>query len=102
MEVLFQVKLALCKMDVAALPIHIWFTDNVVVLILPRDIAKVPDAAFKLVHAEPEPSKLVADNVLDVLFQVKFTLCKMDVAALLINTWLADNVVVPMQHREKK
>jgi hypothetical protein len=53
------------------LPIDICFADNVVVPIPPRDIALLPDAAlltFELIHAEPEPTKVVADKELDVLF----------------------------------
>ncbi len=40
---------------------------------------KVPDVifdAFKLVNAEPEPTKLVADKVLIVLYQVKLADCE--------------------------
>ena len=51
--------------------------------------------AFNEVNCEPLPTKLVADNVLFVLFHVKFGDCKIDVAAFPINIWLLDNVVVP-------
>ncbi len=45
LEVLSHVKFADCKIDFAALPINIWFADNVVT-IPPREIAKVPEAAL--------------------------------------------------------
>jgi hypothetical protein len=41
--------------------------------------------AFKEVKPAPEPIKLVADNVLDVLFHVKFGDCKIDVFVFPIN-----------------
>ena len=41
--------------------------------------------AFNEVNCEPLPTKLVADNVLFVLFHVKFGDCKIDVAAFPIN-----------------
>ena len=45
----------------------------------PLEIGNVPNDtldAFKPVKPEPEPTKLVADNVLLVLFHVKFADCK--------------------------
>jgi hypothetical protein len=42
----------------------------------------VPDVildAFNAFKLDPEPKKLVADKVLDVLFQVKFAPCNIDV-----------------------
>jgi hypothetical protein len=63
----------------------------------------IPDVtfeAFKAVIPEPEPTKLVADKVLLVLFQVKFALCKILVVAFPINIWFAVKVVVPIPPRE--
>ena len=65
----------------------------------PLDIGNVPDAAletFKFVKPAPEPPKLDADKVFDVLFHVKFADCKIDVAAFPINIWFAVNVTVPI------
>ena len=45
--VLFHVKFADCKIDVAAFPIKILFAVNVVVPIPPRAIDKVPEVIFE-------------------------------------------------------
>ena len=52
--------------------------------------------AFKAVKAEPEPTKLEADKVLEVLFHVKFDDCKIDVVPLPIKIWFDVNVDVPI------
>jgi hypothetical protein len=100
--VLFHVKFADCKIDVAAFPINIWFANNVVVSIPPRVIDNAPDAilAFKAVILLPTPTKLVADKVFFVLlFHIKFAVCKIDVAALPINICPDDKVGVPIPPR---
>ena len=80
-------------------PINIWFAVSVLVPIPPLEIDKVPNEileAFNEVKAEPEPTKLVADKVFEVLFHVKFDDCKIDVEPLPIKTWFDVNVVVPI------
>ena len=60
-----------------------------VVPIPPLEIVNVPDAileAFKAVKPAPEPTKLVADKVLEVLFHDKFADCKIDVFVFPINS----------------
>ncbi len=49
------------------------FTNNVTVVIL---------KAFIEVKPEPEPTKIVADKILVVLFNVRFADCKIDVPIL--------------------
>ena len=44
---LFHVKFGDCKIDVAPLPIKIWFDVNVVVPIPPREIDNVPVVLLK-------------------------------------------------------
>ncbi len=81
------------------MPINISFVDNVVVPIPPLEIVYVPNdtlEAFKIVIAEPEPTKLDADKVFDVLSHVNFADCKMDGVVFPINIWFVDNVVVPI------
>ena len=81
------------------MPINIWFADNVVVPIPPREIAKVPEIellTFIFVNPAPEPIKLVADKALFEVSHVKFEDCKIDVFEFPINIWFADNVVVPI------
>ena len=99
--VLFHDKFTDCKIDVP-FPIKIWFAVKVVVPIPPRDTDKVPDVvfdAFNAVKPAPEPTKLVADNVLVVLFHAKFWDCKIDVP-FPIKILSAVNVVVPIPPRE--
>ena len=102
MVVLFHVKFADCKIDVAAFPINNWFAVKVATPKPPRDIGNVPDAAletFNAVKPAPAPTKLVADKVFVVLSHDKFADCKIDVAAFPIKIWFAVNVVTPIPPR---
>ncbi len=68
-EVLFQDKLADCKIDVFVYPNNTWLEYKTFVPVPPHDIDNIPDVildAFILVIAEPEPIKLDADKVFDV------------------------------------
>ena len=97
--VLSHVKFGLCKIDVAAFPINIWFAVNVVAPVPPLEIANVPEIellTFIFVNPAPEPTKLDADKVLFEVSHVKFALCKILVEPLPINIWFVDNVVVPI------
>jgi hypothetical protein len=73
-DMFFHDKFADCKIEVVPFPIKILFVVNVVVPMPPLEIVNVPDVifdAFNAVKPAPEPTKLVADKVLEVLFHDK-------------------------------
>ncbi len=76
---LSHIKFDDCKIEVEPLPINIWFDDNVVVPIPPRETDNVPDdilEAFKLVNTAPEPEKVFAET--DVIENIIFwKICNM-------------------------
>ncbi len=62
--VLFYVRFGDCKIDVAALPIKIWFAVNDDAPVPPLEIDEVPNDTvdtFKFVNDAPEPEKVAAD-----------------------------------------
>jgi len=101
-EVLFQLKFADCINVPVPFPINILLAINVVVPIPPRATVNVPleiFVAFNAVKPAPEPIKLVALKVFEVLFQLKFADCINVPVPFPINILLAINVVVPIPPR---
>ena len=79
------------------------FPDDVVTPVPPCKTVKIPVfifAAFKDVKPDPEPKKLVALKVLEVLFQDKFTVWSKALDPFPINICPDVNVVVPIPPRE--